>query len=1495
MKKNLVLSFLFCVIIAFAGSEKAANAKKNMFYKRDSRDILGKSYEAVLIPSSQAKDDIKACVEQCMDGKTSTIYRSGLNTFPNWVEARWPYYATVDGARILFRDRNAIPEYIRFEARTLNGKWSVLKTLKGKAVTSDHIVLPKTDCSDLRVVFGPAPCGRTELRELEITGTAPKRILPRATWQGNYIWYPDERVDNVTRYFRRTFHIDSVKNIASATLQVAADDIWDGWLNGKKFGRGGVPSKIFDALPLLKDGKNVFAFQVKEFSIDEGLLIELNIRMKDGKSFSIITDSKWLVSREAAGEWQKIDYDDSKWVIAKANTRSKAGVAFRPEVRRPENIIWKSIDLPEEVRPGQKIRANLTFECTENVKEDWGFRVTLGEIPLVENANFRLMEVELFPAVKTSAWQKGRTYTIPVELYIPTWAPHGKTPLNVTAVSGSSQDYMTAPENAVLNIKRFSKPIQYPKTVTKAEVRMVGDGPRLFVNGKPVAPYVFADNYVHSLKVYGAHTQAGAVIYRMKLADNNFFAPTPEERERKMQHVLKALDQKIDLFIRQQPDGLILLGAVPCPAYDWNAAYPDDLTRHPNGKAFNHSFSSERYIRETEEGFRRIIRHVLASKYASRVIGFNVQLGDGPETYYWGAAANRAGTPREKLQMGDVSKVAVAAFRQWLRKKYNNDVKALRAAWKMPKVTFETATPDVKEFRREDTPVFRDPAKGRMAMDFWEFQSDAVAKTVIALAKVTKEETKGRWIFGTMGFYNTSMNHTTSVLGVGQQKGYTGIMQVMESPYIDYIASIQGYAGVNDGTPVGTLLTIGSMRRRNKFFLEEYDCRTFMTDLTFSVVGHHGSVHESRRILTRNVGKSLANDHAYWWNGHTLAGTDRRAVGWYDDDGIQALTNYCSVIQQEAMAYPFYSAAEVGVFYNNRDIVTMDPICGDPVLASTRYNFIIDRLSALGIPFELNCLEDLNEKAIQRYKVIVIADAYYLDTKCREEIRKTLKKTKKSVVWFYAPGLVDTKSGISVRNSEQLTGFALNMEKGPLKGDELKVSLSGKDPLLAGLEGGSITPRSYMYDRRILTLGPVLTVKPGDGVVLGKFAKSGKTAIAVKRNGKSLNVFCAIPDFPAGLFRAVCKEAGVHLYSSEPVFLEASKRFISIHTTAAGFRGYLRLPEAKHVLDVFTLKTVSDKAVTGFRPDIVSYGSKVYFLGTAEEVKDFADKLRKRMGGPLKPLPVEKMKKRTGSLPCSPTDEAVLNPVEGSEWTGAVSKLSDTREGNANEYILQVQGRANLFSAHTLPIDPKKTYRLSGRFRTVPGTKPSNFFFGVQPYDAKGRVILPHEVNVVPNSETVLLKDAKAGSFTLIIRKNKAWKAGKQFCVAFNTDPSGEYNDLPNRTVTKIGIESIKDEGDAYRITLSHPLQKNWSAGTYVRQHKNSYLYIYNAGFARKVPEKWQTISGTVGGEEKAGIKHSRHWWRGTRYARIVLLMNNSGNNSNAVHIQDIRLEEINK
>lgn len=1487
IRQSITLALLLGSLSLLGGSQKAASVKRSQMTHRNERDILGEAHAAVLIPSSQARDDLSACVEKCIDGKLSTAYRSEPNTFPNWIEVRWPQYAVVEGVHLYFRGEDTLPEYVKISAKGLDGKWRELPS-PGTTDYDRLFALPKTECTRLRFTFGSTPCGRTVLRELEVLGEAPRHLLPKPNWQGEYIWYPDEHLDNITRYFRRRFTIDDPASLASASLQVSADDVWAGWCNGVPFGRGGIPPKTFDLLPILKKGENILAFQVQDFTIDEGLLLELPLRYKDGRNVTIVSDNEFRVTRHVSGNWQDMNYQEDNWVQAASSGRSKAGVVFQPDTRQPTGFRLQTCQLPTEGTPGQKLPVKLRFACNGTVNGNWGFRVTLGETPLVAHADFRLSERDLIPEPPTSHWEKGRIYEIPLELYLPDWTPDGRCPLSITAICGTAQSDLQV--NAGINVRRFDTPPVPPEFLPRVELLKVNGNPKLFINGQVVAPFIMADNWVNSLKVSGAQmAHSDAPILRVRLPDSDFYGTDDAERTHKLNHIFAALDQKIDLLTRQQPNAWLLLNVIPCPSNEWNTRNPDECTQLPNGRRFNHSFSSSKYLSESQEGLRRIVQHILISPYATRVIGMGLNVGDGPETYYWGAGANSIATPRDKLQLGDFSPCAITAFRKWLYDRYHGDVEALKRAWRRQNVDFATARPELEEMCREDTPAFRDPDKGCMAMDFWTFQSDAVANVVISLAQTIKEASGGRWLCGVMGFYNTSMNHCSGgAIGKGHHIGYTAAIKAMDSPWLDYLAAIQGYAGVNDGTPVISLLTLDSIRRRGKLFLEEYDARTFLTDLTFSVVGHHHSVYESRHILLRDFGKSVAHNHAYWWNGHTLAGENRRAVGWYDDEDILALLRHTSAIYRETAALPFHSVAEVGVFFNNRDVTGMDVVNADPILASARFNFIVEQLSSLGIPFELNCLEDLKKEVIAQYKVIVVADAFCLTNKTRDSIRRALEGSGKALVWLYAPGVVDNMAGISAKNVTELVGMNVTLLDTPITGNELKVTLGGNDPLTAGLEGVSFTPRPYIRDSRKLTLGPVPIVRDTNAKVLGSFA-TGEPAIAVRRDKGELNVLCSVPDFPGSLMRAVCHEAGVHCYVDTPVFLEAGNRFLSLHATAEGLSGFVYLPQPRCVLDVCSLEILAPKPVVKFTPALRPFETRIFFLGTEAEVRDLADRLHKTCG-PLPELPNEASPKTTDEIPCLPTRESSLCPVESAEWTGGISRLTETQEGKEDEYILQAHGRTYLFSSQVLPIDPTKTYSLRGKFRAVPGTSPSTFYFGVQPFDEQGRIISPLEVRAFPDTETALLESVESGSHTLLVKDASRWKTGQDRCIAFDIDIMGKFSDLPNRNITPVGIEAISDTGKGWVVTLSKPLKKSWVSGTGVRQHGASARYIYCGAINQPIPTEWQELGGDIGGEPRFGITSARHWWRGTRFARIVLLMNYSGDLKTAAQFQDIRL-----
>lgn len=1475
IKKILLLS----LALASAGESSGAAV-----YARSAKDLLHKKYSAVLIPSSQAPYEIPMAVEKVTDGNAETFYRSNAGTFPNWIESRWVQPVKVDGMKFVFPEKTSIPDYIQVKARLLNGTWkNIAKFKKADGLNKKFLKLPVTECIDMRFIFGPCASGRTEISEMEITGTGKKRSLPDAHWLGKYIWYPGDKGDNIERFFRRTFEIADVNNIEKAILQISADDAWVGYCNGQSIGTGGVPAQVKDIKQYLQSGKNVLAFSVKDFTIDQGLLLELMLVEKNGTRTTIVSDEKFKTAKTASADFFKTDFNDSNWVNAEDSLRSTKSTVYRTFSPEKELFDWKYIRLPKEVKPKQKLNFHLTFHAKTQMAQNFGFRVMLGENTY--KGDLRVAEEDVLPGLPTSKWQVGKDYTVPVSLYIPDFAPDGVMPIAVKAISGSEIHDLKAPANAKIRIKRFASPRAVSSVPAKAEVKVIDGSPKLFINGKLTAPFIMTDSEEqNSFRTSGGIAKIKAPITRV-MVGAKFYGNTPEEKAKNLKAVLAYMDSRIKNTLRINPDTYILTGSTICPPASWNSANPDDCTTLPNGLKLNHSFASDKYISDSVEGLKAMIEHIRQSDYADKVIGFHFGVGDGPETYYFGASQNGVDTPREKLNFGDFSPVAVNAFQNFLRHKYNDDVEALRNAWKKDSVTFDTAAPELAELQRKDFGVFRDPAKGTMAMDFWTFQSDSVAKAVTSFTQAIKDASNNEMICGLWGFYNTSMNHCSGSVGKGHHIGYTGLGAALDDPNLDYLAAIQGYAGVNMGSPVFSIFTYENLRRKGKLFLEEYDIRTFFTDLSFAA-SHLYSQFENLSIIKRDFGKAAAHDHACWWVGFPLGREGRISVGWFNEDSLIDMLKFCGDVNRATAKYPYKSVAEVGVFFNDRNIVTLDTINGDPVMASARFNFIANSMSLQGVAYDMNSLHDFSRETADKYKVLIFLDAHYLTAEKRAEIEKVLNKGKKTAIWFYAPGYSDPEKGLDKANIEKLTGIKLE-QNGERKGDNLKVKLTGADKLVGDLNGLTFTPTKYSYDPRTLLLDPVFTVNDPQAAILGVFADTGETAIAVKRRGRRTDIFCAVPDFQRDLLSKVLAASGVHRYTADNVYVTAGNRFIAIHAKAQGAKSNIKLLVPSCVYDVFRKKFISDKPVTSFAPSIAPFDSELFFLGSKAECEAL-DKALDKPAPRVRNLYTEKELEALAGAP-DILQGNILYLAEPGKFTGAVSNLKSMPESG----VIQATASSFLFSKDILEIDPASTYRLSGKFKLAPGSKPAKVYFGLLPHDEKGKQINSIEVQACSGTETVLAAPVKSTDRMIKVKNASNWKAVDFRRAAFDIDTTGAFRDLPNRNLSAGGIISIRKNGAVYEVTFNAPVGLDRPAGTAVRQHENAPPYIYLAAGGADIGKDWKEFSGTIGKELKYGINPINRWWRGTRSVKIVLLINYAGDKSQKSLMKDVKIEKI--
>ncbi len=148
-----------------------------------------------------------------------------------------------------------------------------------------------------------------------------KQVSAQATPRANLIWFdegdPSRSVPAEMRYLRRSFTEDL--EVTRAELHIACDDEFVLFVNGKEAGRSSSwqDGNVIDLKPFWRKGKNVVGVEATNRGGPAALVAWLVYDTGAGKQKSLVTDAGWKCSKEGAGKWNSIEFDDSKWANVK--------------------------------------------------------------------------------------------------------------------------------------------------------------------------------------------------------------------------------------------------------------------------------------------------------------------------------------------------------------------------------------------------------------------------------------------------------------------------------------------------------------------------------------------------------------------------------------------------------------------------------------------------------------------------------------------------------------------------------------------------------------------------------------------------------------------------------------------------------------------------------------------------------------------------------------------------------------------------------------------------------------------------------------------------------------------------------------------------------------------------------------------------------------------------------------------------------------------------
>ncbi len=506
----------------------------------------------------------------------------------------------------------------------------------------------------------------------------------------------------------------------------------------------------------------------------------------------------------------------------------------------------------------------------------------------------------------------------------------------------------------------------------------------------------------------------------------------------------------------------------------------------PTGEGFPYlcSFSSKKWLFDVSKAVEKLIEHIESSKYAERIIAYQIGLGMCGENAYWGSWSAAS-------YWGDFGISAVKNFEEYCSKKYGSLEKA-REVYGIE--SGERIVPSPKKRWHEPTSLcdfFRED--NAQSIDYEKFIGETVVDSICSVAKIIKSKTQKP--IGT--FYGYIYTEHPS------ESGHLEIDRLISGDEIDFIASPKGYYRSGAGYSGGTQACSASVGRK-KIWFDEIDNGTHVGRCIHNPANHPKSFNDTRTVFWREICKNLAWGNLNYWI-MDLVG------GWFDDNGIMDEIGRAVAFSRDMRKLKRESVAEILLVTDEKSeyYVTSDPkLTGSH--SSGVLNEITTNLFSCGAPVDVCRVADLEEIDLSRYKMAVFANVFYLDGKSAEVIRKMRESTL--CIFNYATGIYSPD--YSIDNVERVVGMAV------------------KERPLCFVESDGYSSGVKL---------PPIEIVVGYDEILDRYSDGGIKSARAKNS-----VLYTVPNLNSQDFNRLARSAGCKLFADAGTTVYADNRFTGI-------------------------------------------------------------------------------------------------------------------------------------------------------------------------------------------------------------------------------------------------------------------------------------------------------------------------------------------------------------
>lgn len=1047
----------------------------------------------------------------------------------------------------------------------------------------------------LRVWLDDVVEGEAKLQCVKIMG--PEQIVHEENvpyWNAAHIWFPEPDLcykGSSPRYFRKTIFIDDVRKFETAIIQARTNDSYEIFINGEFADKGAKIVKAVDVKQYLRNGKNVIAAKT-DLVHSPGFwglgvfIAELSLN-REFSSVFYGTDSTWLSYNKKLDDWNSITFDDSAWSAAAEFSRPPEGIHGQinycpPQIQEKASLL-KNTPIDIQASSGGCLNLTVSLKPTKRIRGSYYFVMSIGEKERVKNwSEFIIHEHVFLPSVKTCDWVPNVEYPLDLCCEIPNDAPSGAYKLFLKGYeikTGVELDMgLSEQDGYIANVSIDSEKNTLRNEPLDVKIVYENDRGYISINGEKHPPLFWRYGAFDSLKQFQEYSSTGINIHHLCIWPT-VIKTGPEY----WADDFSALDTRLRVLFQASPDAFVVLGIALIPDMKWMQENPNELAIDAFGNTGPISFCSMRFEKQVHEYMKRLILFVNEKSYGNRVIGYNPLSCGTPDSGLGGTSRNILQKNRDQINIGDYNPKAIAAFREFLKNKYDNSIEELRRKWRDDSVTFESAYPDIAKLVEEGAngAVFRDPSNGMMPFDYFEFLSHLLGGFYCRLAKMIKNETRGRSLVFVFYGYIQAQLRAFNVPGTRLQNNDFDLSILLENENIDCFITPPSYEYRNVGQPLIPRFPVDSARIHNKLYISEDDIRTFISHN--KAWGRHKSENESEAIIKYYLSDHLIKGCGGWLFDQINSHEKRSGQPWFLEDKVLTYVRKCQQIYRDALSENVQSNTEIAVVLSAETPWMEDVYYAPPLYKNLVCKFLYDEMRKIGAPFDIVMMSDLksNKFHANNYKLIVFLNAFYVSDEEKQNIER-LKSNGRTLLFFYAPGYIDNESGLSVNGIGNVTGISVEeMEK-----RRMKCVTTGADTfILHGIDPGVLFEADAFEDADSKTLhpdvfGPVFHITDDATDIFLEYL-TGQRAAGVRKFENWTSVYSAMPFLDSNIIRNIAKEAGAHIYNKDNILLNANNKFICVHNgNVSNQKITINLPLACNVQELFSEKVYADSAIS---------------------------------------------------------------------------------------------------------------------------------------------------------------------------------------------------------------------------------------------------------------------------------------------------------------------------